>query len=270
MVMVILWLLISSLATTAAVVGFCNDRDPNCARWGFQGECNGKNAQHLRALCPHTCGTCSHLCEDQDSQCGAWALGGECKKTPDFMLKTCPTSCGLCAPQCSDIHADCNHWVREGHCQSNPTFMSYNCPVACGICQGACKDLDDNCPNWAEIGECVKNPAHTLQACSYSCKCCHPSLVCLCLPECAACLPDVNFCQLPQATWLVPMGSPAWTLTLRRAPYGSSAASAFATQSTCSLLALRHAACAPPSAKTRTQTASYGQRRVNAMRTPWR
>ena len=111
------------VAAVSATIGYCNDRDRSCSTWGVDGECTGANAEHVRTICPHTCGACTHVCSYLDTSCPQWAQAGECKSSAEYMLTNCPTSCGLCAPKCADVHVDCNHWQKEGACESNPGFM---------------------------------------------------------------------------------------------------------------------------------------------------
>ena len=115
--------ILATLVAAASAAGICNDRDRSCSAWGADGECTGANAEHVKSLCPLTCGVCTHVCGDLDTSCPQWALAGECKSSAEYMLTNCPTSCGLCAPKCADVHADCGHWQKEGACTSNPGFM---------------------------------------------------------------------------------------------------------------------------------------------------
>ena len=162
--------LIASLALGAsATIGFCNDKDVSCGSWARDGECEGDNNEHVKNICPHSCGVCSIICSDRHESCADWAKQGECKSAPDYMMKECSTSCGLCSPKCIDLSPDCNHWFKEGECASNAHFMNMQCPVSCGVCKPACKDTHDDCPGWAKEGECVNNPGHTLKACPSSC-----------------------------------------------------------------------------------------------------
>ena len=194
-------LILSGLSGASATLGFCNDKDNSCGAWARDGECEGDNGEHVKTICPHSCGVCSLMCSDRDESCASWAKQGECTSNagvsstaaasslllapcpgvpptactqPDMlhaghMQKECPTSCGLCAPKCADVHVDCNHWAKDGQCADNPHFMNMHCPVSCGVCKGACKDTHDDCPGWAREGECVSNPGHTLKVCPNSC-----------------------------------------------------------------------------------------------------
>ena len=100
-------LLLALAGTCEAGIGFCNDKDVSCASWSRDGECDGDNAEHVKSICPHSCGVCSLMCGDRDESCAAWAKQGECKENPGHMMKECPTSCGLCSPKCIDVHTDC-------------------------------------------------------------------------------------------------------------------------------------------------------------------
>ena len=86
--------LIALFSAAEATLGFCNDKDTSCAAWAAAGECEGDNGEHVKTLCPHTCGVCSIMCSDRDVSCASWAKEGECEKSPAFMHKECPTSCG--------------------------------------------------------------------------------------------------------------------------------------------------------------------------------
>lgn len=116
--------------SAAAAFGYCNDRDASCAAWGRNGECEGDNKDHVKAICPHTCGTCNFVCGDLEEACAAWAKEGECETSPAYMHKNCPTACGFCSPKCADLHEDCNHWKKEGQCEENRDFMNLNCAVS--------------------------------------------------------------------------------------------------------------------------------------------
>ena len=120
---------LAALVAAVSAVGICNDRDRSCSAWGADGECTGGNAEHVKSLCPLTCGVCSHVCSDLDTSCPQWALAGECKSSAEYMLTHCGTSCGLCAPKCADVHADCGHWHTDGACETNPGFM-YAAPAS--------------------------------------------------------------------------------------------------------------------------------------------
>jgi len=159
-----------TLSGVEATIGFCNDKDTSCSSWALDGECDGTNGEHVKTLCPQSCGVCTMICSDRNETCASWAKAGECATATAFMHRECPTSCGLCTPRCADIHTNCNHWAKKGQCQENPGFMNMHCPVSCGVCEGACRDTHDSCPGWSREGECVKNPGHALKACPNSCK----------------------------------------------------------------------------------------------------
>lgn len=152
--------------------GYCNDKDVSCGKWSQLGECEGKNADVVKDLCPHSCGQCQHMCRDLDERCPDWAGGGQCKENKDFMMKECPTSCGLCKPKCYDKDESCGSWARAGECKKNPSINSL-CPVSCGICTSICLDKQNDCPQWAANGDCNSNPGFMLSACPYSCNICN-------------------------------------------------------------------------------------------------
>jgi hypothetical protein len=113
--------ILATLTGASATVGYCNDKDPSCATWARDGECDGDNGGHVKSICPHSCSVCPVICADRDDSCSAWAKQGECKSSPDYMLKECPTSCGICAPKCADVHTDCNHWAKVTHVPHPPS-----------------------------------------------------------------------------------------------------------------------------------------------------
>ena len=49
-------LLLGFAATASATIGFCNDNDASCAAWVRDGECEGDNGEHVKTICPHSCG----------------------------------------------------------------------------------------------------------------------------------------------------------------------------------------------------------------------
>lgn len=159
--------LIFASLTSVAALGYCNDVNPSCGSWSLQGECEGENAEHVKKLCPHSCGVCNFMCGDMEESCASWAKQGECESAPAYMHKSeqprpmpsacrshydpetvpavpracphlapptvrpgCPTACGLCAPKCADIHTDCNHWMKDGQCEENPGYMNKHCAVS--------------------------------------------------------------------------------------------------------------------------------------------
>ena len=85
-----------SLSGAAATVGYCNDKDNSCAAWALDGECEGENSEHVKNICPHTCGVCTIMCSDREDNCASWAKEGQCADNKDYMHKECQTSCGLC------------------------------------------------------------------------------------------------------------------------------------------------------------------------------
>ena len=61
-----------------ATIGFCNDKDTSCSSWALDGECDGTNGEHVKTLCPQSCGVCTTICSDRNETCASWAKAGEC------------------------------------------------------------------------------------------------------------------------------------------------------------------------------------------------
>ena len=75
------------------VLSYCLDRNPSCAAWAANGECEKENKESLKTLCAHSCRTCELECKDTVADCPEWAKAGECKSNAAFMKKQCPESC---------------------------------------------------------------------------------------------------------------------------------------------------------------------------------
>ena len=80
-------LILCGLSGTSATLGFCNDKDNSCSAWARDGECEGDNSEHVKTICPHSCGVCSLMCSDRDESCASWAKQGECTANPGDALR---------------------------------------------------------------------------------------------------------------------------------------------------------------------------------------
>ena len=128
--------------------GYCNDRDPSCANWAKDGQCDDQiRGEVVIQKCPHSCSICPHTCRDEEEACVAWADNGQCKENIRYMLKHCSASCGACKTRCYDKEAACSSWAREGQCDANQDLLAV-CPVSCGVCTEMCLDKHNDCPQY--------------------------------------------------------------------------------------------------------------------------
>jgi len=129
--------------------------------------------EHVRFLCPQSCGICEPNCADEDLlNCPLYAAHGECTKNPEYMLHKCKMSCGYCSPVCEDSNSRCAEWAKAEQCNADHDFMIRACPVSCGTCFATCADKQASCPTWALEGACSGNPSYMLKECPHSCDVC--------------------------------------------------------------------------------------------------
>lgn len=133
--------------------------------------CSECEKDHVKSLCPHSCGACTHLCRDIEESCQAWADNGQCTENINYMYTNCPASCGVCKTKCYDKDPTCASWARQGECEKNSGLYSL-CPVSCGVCTDLCLDKSNDCPQWAATGACGDNEGFMLKECPNSCGVC--------------------------------------------------------------------------------------------------
>jgi len=123
--------LVSLFSSAHAAVGICRDLDRSCWNWAQAQECE---QDHVRQLCPVSCGVIPHLCVDASEHCVLWANEGQCQHNTQFMHMTCPIACGIGRLKCFDIDpTSCPFWANEGELDDNREWMDTNCPVSSGV-----------------------------------------------------------------------------------------------------------------------------------------
>ena len=111
----LLWAALHALA--ALTEGTCVDRARalDCEAYSMTGQCNGVNADAVRALCPFSCGACpttaaptedmavptpafaQGACVDGSGDCQVYSLTGQCNGAAATAVRAlCPFSCGAC------------------------------------------------------------------------------------------------------------------------------------------------------------------------------
>ncbi|KAL3780752.1 hypothetical protein ACHAW5_006422 [Stephanodiscus triporus] len=134
-------------------------------------------------------------CVDKEPRCAYWAAEGECEENPDYMLVECQLSCNSCpeplvlspeearlmeavakygvaqrvegkkAPETLDVIRRTVNYM-ENDIYTNSTYDLSEEILA------ECTNREDLCAFWAVIGECEKNPTYMKTKCAPSCRTC--------------------------------------------------------------------------------------------------